>query len=80
MYSCEKKNATRKLARIHEKRTHPKRFTLWCGFWSRRITGQFSFENEHGEAVTVNGYRYRALLNEFWFTKIEEEDIGNIWF
>ena len=20
------------------------------------------------------------MLNEFWFTKIEEEDIGNIWF
>ena len=33
-----------------------------------------------GEAVTVNGDRYRAMLNEFLFTKIEEEDIGNIWF
>ena len=27
------------------------------------------------EAVTVNGDRYRAMLNEFLFTKI-----GNIWF
>ena len=24
--------------------------------------------------------RYRAMLNEFLFIKIEEEDIGNIWF
>ena len=24
--------------------------------------------------------RYRAILNEFLFTKIEEKDIGNIWF
>ena len=31
-------------------------------------------------AVTVNGERYRSMLNEFLFTKIEEEDIGNIWF
>ena len=31
-------------------------------------------------AVTVNGDRYRAMLNEFLFTKIEEEDIGRIWF
>ena len=31
-------------------------------------------------AVTVNGYRYRAMSNEFLFTKIEEEDTGNIWF
>ena len=31
-------------------------------------------------AITVNGNRYRAMLNEFLFTKIEEEDIANIWF
>ena len=34
------------------------------------------FENEQGEAVTINGDRYRAMLNEFLFTNIEEEDIG----
>ena len=27
-----------------------------------------------------NGDRYRALLNEFLFTKIEEEDIRNVWY
>ena len=59
---------------------HPKRVTVWCGFWSRGIIGPFFFENEQGEAVTVNGDRYRAILNEFLFTKIEEKDIGNIWF
>ena len=31
-------------------------------------------------AVTVNGDRYRTMLNEFLFTNIEEEPIGNIWF
>ena len=40
----------------------------------------FFFECEQEEAVTVNGDRYRAMLNEFLFTKIEEENIGNIWF
>ena len=40
----------------------------------------FFFENEQGEAITVNGDRYLAMLNDFLFTKIEEEDIGNIWF
>ena len=39
----------------------------------------FFFENEQGEAVTVNSDRYRAILKEFLFTKIEEEDIGSIW-
>ncbi len=40
----------------------------------------FFFENERGVAVTVNGERYRAMLNEFLFREIEEEDIGGIWF
>ena len=39
-----------------KKPTHPKRGTVWCGFWF--------FENEQGEAVTVNDNRYRAMLNE----------------
>ena len=61
-----------------EKPTHPKR-CRWCRFWSRGIIGPFFFENEQGEVVTVNGDCYRAMLNEFLFTKIEEEDIGNTW-
>ena len=61
-----------------EKLTHPKRVTVQGGFWSRGIIGQFFFENQQGEAVTINGDRYRAMLNEFLFTKIEEDDIGNI--
>ena len=42
--------------------------------------GHFFFEKEQGEAVTLNGDHYRAMLNEFLFTRIEEEDIGNIRF
>ena len=51
-----------------------------CGFRSIGIIGTFFFENEQEEVVAVNGDRYRTMLNEFLFTKIEEEDIGNIWF
>ena len=40
--------------------------------------GPFFVENEQEETVTVNGGRYRAMLKEFLFTKIKEEDIGNI--
>ena len=60
-----------------EKPTHSKRNTVWCGLWSRSTIGTFFYENNQGEAATVNGDRYRAMLNEFLFTKIEEEDIGN---
>ena len=59
-----------------EKPTHPKWFTVW----SRGIIGPFFFENEQGESITVNGDRYRAMLNEYLFTYIEEEDIDNIRF
>ena len=59
----------------------PKTSHCCCGFWSRDIIGSFFFENKKGEPVTVNGDRYRIeRLNEFLFTKIEQEDIGNIWF
>ena len=61
-----------------EKSTHPKRVTGWCRFWSKSIIGQFFFENEQGEAVTVNGDRYRVMFNEFLIPKMEEENIGNI--
>ena len=52
------------------KPTHPKRVTVWSGFWSRGIIGPFYFENEQGEAIRVNGDRYPVVLNEFLFTKI----------
>ena len=62
-----------------EKPTQPKRVTVWSGFWFRGIIGPFFVENDQGEAVTVNGDRYWAMLNEFLFKKIGKEDIGNIW-
>ena len=61
-----------------EKMTHPKRVTVCCGFRSRGIIGPFFFEQ--GEAHSVNGDHYGAMLNEFLYTKIEKEDIGNICF
>ena len=70
----------RKPARIHRKTDTPKGVTVWCGFWCRGIIWPFFLENEQVEAVTVNCDRYRAMLNEFLFTKIEERDTGNIWF
>ena len=63
-----------------EKPKHPKRVTACCEFWSRSIIGPYFFENEQEETVTINGVHYRAMLNEFLFTKIEEEVISNIWF
>ena len=40
----------------------------------------YFLENKQGEAVTVNDDRYRTMLNVFLFTKIKEENSGNISF
>ena len=58
---------------------HPQRVTVWCEFWYGGI-GPFFFKNEQGAAFTANGERYRAMLNEFLFPKIEEDDMDDIWF
>ena len=47
-----------------------------CRVWGK----ENPHENEQGEAVTINGDRYRAMLTKILFTKIEEEDIGDICF
>ena len=59
---------------------HPQRVTVWCGFRYGSIIGPFFSENEQGAAVTFNGERYRAMLNEYLFPKIEELDIDDIEF
>ena len=68
-FDCRKQAKFSHVEHLHayiEKTTHPKQDTVW--FWG--IIGPFFFENEQGEAVTVKGDRYRAMLNEFLFTKI----------
>ena len=35
-----------------ENSTHPKRATVWCGFWSKGIIGTFFFENKQGELIS----------------------------
>ena len=43
-----------------------KRVTVWYRFWISSIIGPFFIENEQGVTITVNGNRYRAMLNEFF--------------
>jgi len=65
---------------VLKKPMHPQRVTVWCGMWSGGIIGPFFFENEEGVAVTLNGVPYRDMLENFFFSRMEEEDIDDIWF
>lgn len=46
----------------HQQPTHPPPLTVWCGFWAGEVTGLYFFENEVGNANTINVLRYRNIL------------------
>lgn len=65
---------------IQEKEMHPKRVTVWCALWSEGIIGPFFFEDGQGNALTVNGERYRAMLTRFFVPQLGGIDVDNKWF
>jgi hypothetical protein len=59
---------------IHEKPLHA-RATVWCRFWDGRMIGLYIFENVAGNAVTVNGVRYRNMITEFLWPQLDGIDM-----
>ncbi|GFW54497.1 putative DD41D transposase [Trichonephila clavipes] len=45
---------------------HPEKLTVWCALWAGGIIGPYFFKNDEGHNVTVNGYRYRAMITNFF--------------
>ena len=54
---------------IHEHPLHALKVTVWCGITSSRIIGPYFFEDVDGNTVTVNGNRYRQMLQEQFFVR-----------
>ena len=48
-----------------EKSLYLQGVTCWCGFWAGWIIVPYVFKNEAGAVVSVNGMRYRTMINEF---------------
>ena len=65
---------------IQETPLHPEKCTVWCGLWAGGIIGPYFFKNEAGLRVTVNGIRYRAMINEFLLPKIHDIGVDDLWF
>ena len=59
---------------------NPLKWTVRCGVQANGIIGPYFFRNEEGAAVTVNGVRYRHILNTFFFPKMQELNIDISWF
>ncbi|EFN75581.1 hypothetical protein EAI_08637, partial [Harpegnathos saltator] len=58
---------------------HPQKVTVWCGFWAGGVIGPYFFENDVGEAITVNGERYRTMITNFFWPKLNDMDV-DMWF
>ena len=65
---------------IIEKHLYPQLVTVWCGFLARGIVGPHLFKNEAGATVSVNGLRYRTMINEFLWLELESMDVDDVHF
>ena len=54
--------------------------TAWCGFHTGGVIGPYFFVDENDRHVTVNGERYRAMLEDYLWPELDKVDINNMWF
>lgn len=67
---------------IHEKPLHSAKVTVWCGISASRIIGPYFFEDQRGNAVTVNSDRYTDLLTTFLMPELQRRgvDLTSVYF
>ena len=61
-------------------RLHPQEATVWCGFWAVVVIGPYFFENNVGEAITVNGEPYRSMITNFFWPELNDMDVNDMLF
>ncbi|GFU04428.1 transposable element Tc3 transposase [Trichonephila clavipes] len=59
---------------------HPEKLTVWCALLAGGIIGPYSFKNDEGHNVTVNGDRYRAMITNFFIPELNNHDVQELWF
>ncbi|GFU79268.1 putative transposable element [Trichonephila clavipes] len=57
---------------------HPEKLTVWCALWAGGIIGSYFFKNDEGHNVTVNGDRYRAMINNFFIPELNNHDVQEL--
>lgn len=63
-----------------QKPLHPEKLTVWCALWAGGIIGPYVFRDDEGHNVTVNGDRYRAMINNFLVPQLQGIEIADKWF
>ena len=56
----------------------PQKVTVWCGFHAGGVIGPYFFVDENDRHVTVNGERYRAMLEDYLWPELDELDIDDM--
>lgn len=64
---------------LHEQPLHAECVTVWCAISRIGIIGPWFFE-ENQSAITVNSKRYVRMIQEFFLSKLEKMDVGEVWF
>ena len=65
---------------LFETPLHPQKVTLWCGFHAGDVIGPYFFVDGNDRHVTVNGERYRAVLEDYLWPELDELNINDMWF
>ena len=65
---------------LHEITLHPQKVSVWCGFHAGSVIGLYFFVDENNRHVMVNGVRYRALLEDYFWLELDGLDISDMWF
>jgi hypothetical protein len=67
---------------LSERPLHSARVTVWCAIGKVGVIGPYFFEDDGGNAITVNAERYSHMLNTFFFRELRRRRITlrNIWF
>lgn len=59
---------------MHQRDMNPQRVTVWCDMVNDWVIGSYFFENGEGDAVTVNGERYRYMIDTFLRPVLNDTD------
>ena len=59
---------------------HPQKVTVWCGFYAGGVIGPYFFVDENDCHVTVNGNRYCAMWEDYFWSELDGLDLSDMWF
>jgi len=59
---------------------HPEKVTVWCLLSAGGIIEPYFFKNDNGRNVTVNGERYRVMIDDFFCRKWPSvNSLSHVW-